>query len=180
MYMPLQWASAASAYCAHVFGPVTLENCRHAQIYASQSKEVVNKVIQDLKNPVPRIRLILCTSAIGMGFDANTITRVIHTKPPRNLSDYFQEISRAGRAGQPARAILHFSPADIAHNLKGIKPDIIEYCKSDGCLRSSILRTYGFEKDAQSPLGCKCCTPCQELCDCDTCFAKLIEPMDTD
>ena len=37
----------------------------------------------DLKKGIPRIRLIFCTSSLGMGFDSPSIDRVIHCKPPR-------------------------------------------------------------------------------------------------
>ena len=39
-----------------------------------------------------------------MGFDPPCIDRVIHTCP-RNISQYLQEIGRAGRRGQPAEAL---------------------------------------------------------------------------
>lgn len=179
MYMPLQWAATACAYCQHIFGPVTLDSCRYASVFSTQSKEVLQVVTGELKKPVPRIRLVFCTSAIGMGFDSGSITRVIHAKPPRNLSDYFQEISRAGRAGQPAHAFLHFSASDIAANIKGMTSEVVEYCKTDGCLRTSILSTYGFNKNQSSPVGCQCCSVCKETCNCNSCLAGLLdEPMD--
>ena len=71
-----------------------------------------------------------------MGFDPPSVTSVIHAKPPRNLSQYLQEIGRAGRWGQNATAILHYNNHDVAKNLPGIEEDIIKYCKSqDRCLR---------------------------------------------
>lgn len=179
MYLPMQWCSAASRYCLQIFGQQSMDTCRYAQIYSQQSKAVIEVVTRELKKAVPRIRLVFCTSAIGMGFDSGSITRVIHAKPPRNLSDYFQEISRCGRAGQPAEASLHFSCSDIAANIPGIKPDIVEYCKTTGCLRASMLSAYGFDKSPASPAGCSCCSVCKVACNCDSCLADLLdEPME--
>lgn len=179
MYLPLQWAAEASAYCHHIFGldEVNVTNCRFASIYSNQTKSVTEAVTAELKKANPRVRLVFCTSAIGMGFDSCSITRVIHAKPPRNLSDYFQEVSRAGRAGQQSHAILHFGPGDISANIKGLKADIVEYCRTSGCLRETILSSYSFHKDQSSPVGCKCCSNCKVSCDCDACFALQVAMM---
>jgi superfamily II DNA helicase RecQ len=97
MYLPLKWCSAAHTYCHHRFeehtgSPVTLENCRFGCLFSRQDAAVSNTITADLKTETPRIRLVFCTSSVGMGFDAPSITHIIHDSPPRNLSDYFQEI----------------------------------------------------------------------------------------
>ena len=91
--------------------------------------------------------MVLTTSIAGMGFDPNNVTKVIHTCPPRDLSQCFQEIGRAGRRGQPAQAILYYNNRDIARNYLGIKDDIIEYCKNNSnCLRNQLLSVFGLPK----------------------------------
>ena len=169
LYMPLERAADAASYCNDLSPNSTLEDSPFAVICSTQSKTVVKHVIGDLKNQNPHIRLIMCTSAVGMGFDAPTIDRVIHARPPRNMNDYFQEIGRAGRCGQAATATLYFSPSDISANLPDLQQDIVDYCRTDTCLRSTILQTYGFEKGSMSPNGCKCCVICQHECDCLSC-----------
>ena len=81
-----------------------------------------------------------------MGFDPTSVVRVIHAKPPRNLSQYLQEIGRAGRRGQKSVAILYHNKRDIAKNIAGIEDDIIQYCKNNKCLREMLLVPFGFQK----------------------------------
>jgi superfamily II DNA helicase RecQ len=87
----------------------------------------------ELKKQNPRIRLVLTTSIAGMGFDPENVTQVIHACPPRNLSQYLQEIGRA-------KVILYYGNRDIAKHVPGINENIINYCRNeDSCLKNVLL-----------------------------------------
>lgn len=58
------------------------------------------------------IDVITATSAFGMGIDKEDICFVIHYHLSNDLSNYLQEIGRAGRDGQQAVAILLYVPGD--------------------------------------------------------------------
>jgi ATP-dependent DNA helicase RecQ len=61
-----------------------------------------------------KVPVMVATSAFGMGIDKPDIRWVAHLALPDSPDSYVQEIGRAGRDGQPARAVLLFRPEDVA------------------------------------------------------------------
>ncbi len=58
--------------------------------------------------------VVVATIAFGMGIDKRDVRFVVHHDVSDGLDAYHQEIGRAGRDGEPARAILLFRPEDLA------------------------------------------------------------------
>jgi ATP-dependent DNA helicase RecQ len=58
---------------------------------------------QWLTNKYP---FVICTSAFGLGINKPDTRWVLHFHPPLTLSEYIQEIGRAGRDDKPAEALM--------------------------------------------------------------------------
>ena len=53
-----------------------------------------------------KMKVVVATSALGMGFDKPDLGFVVHYQAPGNLVAYYQQVGRAGRAIPEARGVL--------------------------------------------------------------------------
>ncbi|HVW86181.1 MAG TPA: DNA topoisomerase 3, partial [Bryobacteraceae bacterium] len=78
----------------------------HAGLDAERRRRVQDSFLSG------KLEVIVATIAFGMGIDKPNIRSVIHTALPGSVEAYYQEIGRAGRDGEPSRAILMQSYQD--------------------------------------------------------------------
>ncbi len=123
------------------------------------------------------ITIIVATNAFGMGIDKPNVRFVIHYNMPQNMEAYYQEAGRAGRDGDPAHAILLYTPRDISqqkyfiehpeHEISEERREqlyqnlqfLVDYCHTQKCLRGAILKYFAEE---EIPTQCDNCGNCTD------------------
>ena len=59
--------------------------------------------------------VLISTNAFGMGIDKDNVRFVVHFSPPQSLENYYQEIGRAGRDGQPCSTFLFWNEQELTN-----------------------------------------------------------------
>ena len=118
-------------------------------------------------------KIMIATSAFSMGIDVSDIELVVHFNAPISMTDYIQQIGRAGRDGRKAHCVLFYdwngdddaisnsfikkakkqSPK-AAKVIKAKLSQIHDFIHSDNCMVCDILEYQG-QHEAKT---CKRCT----------------------
>ncbi|WP_407653685.1 RecQ family ATP-dependent DNA helicase [Actinoplanes oblitus] len=81
--------------------------------YTGQSEDAERRAAeQDLLDN--KIKALVATSALGMGFDKPDLGFVVHLGAPNSPIAYYQQVGRAGRAVEHAEVVLLPGPEDAA------------------------------------------------------------------
>lgn len=120
-------------------------------------------------------KIMVATSAFGMGIDVLDIELVIHFNTPISMTDYIQQVGRAGRDGRKARCILFYdqngddakivnslrkkaaqTSKKAADTIKAHYKQMQDFLSDTSCMRNAVLRYQGLDEQTI----CKCCTNC--------------------
>ena len=116
-------------------------------------------------------KIMIATSTFSMGIDVADIELVVHYNSPISMTDYIQQIGRAGRDGRTAHCVLMYNKSDdeIVNALKNNNQfkdakkiiskqykDVKAFINSTNCMNIDILEYQGEEQINV----CKKCTCC--------------------
>ena len=122
-------------------------------------------------------KIMISTSAFSMGIDVSDIELVVHFNAPISMTDYIQQIGRAGRDGRKAHCVLFYdqngddeaisnsfikktkkqSPK-AAKTIKSKLNQVHNFIYSDNCMVNDILEYQG-QHEVKT---CKRCTACAQ------------------
>ena len=78
----------------------------HSRLEPHEKIDIENKLLNN------EIKVVIATTALGMGFDKPDLGFLIHLGIPKTLTDYYQQIGRAGRKLENADCVLISLPDD--------------------------------------------------------------------
>ena len=118
------------------------------------------------------IRVMVATSAFGMGINKPDVRFVFHYDLPPSLENFYQESGRAGRDGKEAKSILFFSPSDLRQLNFYLEQksdpkeqriarqklsQVVDYAEGTDCRRTILLRYFGESYDNDNCGKCDNC-----------------------
>lgn len=106
----------------------------HAGLGAGTRRRVLRAFLVD------NVRVIVATSAFGMGIDKPDVRQVLHWGPPPTLEAYYQEAGRAGRDGNASECLILWRPRDLAFG--NIAPTMRRYVEARRNHRELILEYF--------------------------------------
>jgi ATP-dependent DNA helicase RecQ len=113
--------------------------------------------------------ILVATCAFGLGIDKADVRTVIHRDCPPSVEAYLQESGRAGRDGEPSKALLLWGPDDD-RSLSRAKTEadkkrissLLTYARdTKKCRREALLDLLDYEGERDSP-GSSCCDVCDD------------------
>ena len=154
----------------HITEPPGLPNIIEFQLInlftAASTPEMRTKVLAEFCKEGTNLRLVIATSAFGLGVDCPDIGRVINWGAPSTLEELVQQSGRAGRDGRNADAILYYSKSK--HTTAAME----NYGNNEyQCRRKLLLSHFVFCDNPKNPVkACRCCDLCAPLCCCNDCM----------
>ena len=88
--------------------PDTILQYRLVDVFtAASDNDMREEVLMEFCKKDSTLRLLIASTAFGLGVDCMDISRIINYETPSSLEELVQEIGRAGRNGCAAEAILY-------------------------------------------------------------------------
>ena len=147
----------------YVLGQPKIPANRIVGIFHSMTlKKYKDRVMDSFKVNAGNVRIVLASSALGMGVNFPDVRYVVHLGPARSIVDHVQQSGRAGRDGKQAYNFVITTGQKLAH----CETDVKNFAKTNDCFRKALLKPLDLPVDSVNPLH-NCCSNCKKMCTCN-------------
>ncbi|KAK3106908.1 hypothetical protein FSP39_002651 [Pinctada imbricata] len=134
----------------------------YVQMFHSKiTEDVKDDIRKDMEKEDGHIRVLIASSAAGMGVNFKGLYEVIKYGPPKDMDAFVQQFGRVGRDGVQSKALLLYK----GKQCKNVDSDMKAYLSNVHlCRRKCLLEAY----NAQPSVTVKhmCCDICSKECAC--------------
>jgi superfamily II DNA helicase RecQ len=144
----------------------------HSETPSDQKASIIENLGKDSS-----LRVVLATSALGMGVDVKFCNTVVVYGPPMNVADLIQETGRVGRDGSPSVAVILYN----SYHLKNLDVEVKTFLRTDVCRRQTLMENFHSSAEMvavnKSKNAHHCCDICMKFCTCGHCVNLPIEKL---
>lgn len=150
-------------------GAPDIPGFRLVDMYMSCTEIIIKDKIEQLFKMDSPLRVVVATTAFGLGIDCPDVRHVINYGLPSDIESYVQETGRASRDGLPSLATLVIKNKKTGGGRFVEKP-MKEYAINQTvCRRDELFSQFdNYHRSYQGPL-CLCCDICLKSCTCTHC-----------
>jgi len=131
--------------------------CRLVEVFTAVSTPKMREaVLKEFCKPDTKLRVLVATTAFGMGVDCPDIDIIINWGCPNTLEELVQETGRGGRDGRSVKATLYptRSGKKITQAMKKYRGN------TKTCRRRQLFKNFLFYEKVQLIKACQCCDLC--------------------
>lgn len=153
--------------CGEIYGMFDdmLSDTKNIAMYHSKTPDgVKHKILENFSPEDGHVRVVIATTALGMGVNIPNIECVCHYGIPDSIEDYVQEIGRAGRDGRSVHGIIYYKSYHLAHCEEAMRMFVKN---TDKKCRREIISKHFKSKSTKCNVLQECCDICSEECACD-------------
>ena len=149
-----------------------LKSKHEVAMYYSKTPQGINdSVLSDLLSVHGNIRLVIGTSAPGMGVNTPNVKNVIIFGVQESIEAYLQAVGRVDRDSSEVLSIMYYHGYHLCH----FDPNMRTFVKNkSSCTRGEILQFFN-EKVEEPAILHKCCDVCSPKCDCGACLVEIFK-----
>lgn len=168
----------AAKVCNYLIEEVP-SSVRNIELYHSETEDLKKEyIVNELKDFNSSLRILISTSALGMGIDAKGFHSVVLFGAQSNCSDLIQEIGRVGRDNMPSVALIVYNSYHQRLADESVKKILVTKECRRLCLLENFLNDKGIQEIRENILGHHtCCNNCAAKCSCNKCELLPIEKM---